>query len=153
MGPEVDVQNGWNLLRPRPFFMAIQHTDLRCLDLVRITGQSIVSTFALSMGHISHTCWWPVVLTSAYHPALLYYEYALTFDLERRLFWSQRSFKQLGSVLFFLNRYCAIIGYAPLVIQKFVLPESPLYLLCNPVHPYRKVLAFLTQTIIGSMLS
>lgn len=91
-------------------------------------------------------------LTAACHLALLYYDYALTFDLERRLFWSQRSFRQWGPVLFFLNRYCGVVGHAPLIVQKISRPPSPLYLLCNPVHPYRKILAFIIQTIIGSML-
>lgn len=91
------------------------------------------------------------VLTVAHHTVLLYYEYGLTLDLERRLFWSQRSFRQWGSALFFLNRYCGIIGHIPFVIQKLSGSMSPLYPLCSPVHPYRQILVFVTQIIIGCM--
>lgn len=79
---------------------------------------------------------------------LLYYDYALTFDLEHRLFWSWRSFKEWGSILFFLNRYCAAIGYSPLVVQRLALQMSPL-IPCEHVHSYREVLEFVMQSIIG----
>ncbi|KAF9785826.1 hypothetical protein BJ322DRAFT_743865 [Thelephora terrestris] len=80
---------------------------------------------------------------------LLYYDYALTLDRERSLFWSKGGFKQWGSVLFFLNRYCGVIGHAPVFIQKFAQSNSTLYLLCKPIHSYHQILALIMQTIIG----
>lgn len=156
MSSEVALQNGWSQLRRLRFllqFCAIfRRADLRYLGWVRFTGQSIVSSIALSMGSIFRMCQSPGLLTAAYHPALLYYDYALTLDLECRLFWSRRGFGQWGSLLFFLNRYCGILGHVPFVMQKFVRPKSALYLLCQPVHPYRQALAFTSQSIIGCML-
>ncbi|KAF9780089.1 hypothetical protein BJ322DRAFT_310118 [Thelephora terrestris] len=77
----------------------------------------------------------------------LYYDYTLTFDCERRLFWSPHSFKQWGSILFFLNRYCGVIGNAPVFIQLFVQPGPALYL-CKPVYSYHQILAVITQAIV-----
>lgn len=75
----------------------------------------------------------------------------LTFDCERRLFWSKRSFKQWGSILFFLNRYCGVIGHAPIFIQLFARPGSALYPLCGPVYSYHQFLAVIMQTIVVCM--
>ncbi|KAF9652457.1 hypothetical protein BDM02DRAFT_2748113 [Thelephora ganbajun] len=81
--------------------------------------------------------------------SLLYYDYALTFDRERRLFWSRHSFKQWGSLLFFLNRYCGVIGHAPIVVEMFARPMSALYLLCLHMHLYHQLLAVVMQAIVG----
>lgn len=98
------------------------------------------------MLRIYATC---LVLTTAYHPALLYYDYLLTFDRERRLFWSRRSFKQWGSLLFFLNRYCGVLGHAPVIIQTFSPPESAPYRFCPGLRLYHQILAIVMQTIVG----
>ncbi|KAF9788461.1 hypothetical protein BJ322DRAFT_635405 [Thelephora terrestris] len=80
---------------------------------------------------------------------LLYYDYVLTFDRERRLVWSQCSFKQWGTVLFFLNRYCGVIGHVPVFILKFAHPGSLLYHICKPLNSYHQTLAVILQTIVG----
>ncbi|KAF9791117.1 hypothetical protein BJ322DRAFT_1039880 [Thelephora terrestris] len=82
---------------------------------------------------------------------LLYYDYALTFDLELRLFWSQHSFKQWGSILFFLNRYFGVIGHVPFILQRVVRHNSALNRICKPFFPYRQILTFMMQTVIGSI--
>lgn len=76
---------------------------------------------------------------------LLYYDYALTFGSERRLLWSQRSFKQWGSILFFLNRYCAVLGHFPVFFQLFSQPGSAL---CKTVYSYHQILAVVLEAII-----
>ena len=90
-----------------------------------------------------------LVLTVANHPALLYYDYVLTFDRERRLFWSRHGFKQWGSLLFFLNRYCGIVGHVPVIIQTFTPPKSALYTICGPLHVYHQMLVVIMQAIAG----
>ena len=84
----------------------------------------------------------------ARYPALLYYDYALTFDYERRLFWSRQGITQWGSILFFLNRYCGIIGYIPVFTLLFARPGSALYHLCKPVYLYHQLLAVIMQSIV-----
>ena len=88
-------------------------------------------------------------LTVANFPALLYYDYALTVDRERRLFWSRQGLKQWGSLLFFLNRYCGVIGHAPVVVQAFASPRSAMFTLCGPLQSYHQILAIAMQTIVG----
>lgn len=79
---------------------------------------------------------------------LLYYDYVLTLDRERRLVWSRCSF-QWGTILFFLNRYCGVIGHALVLIQKFAQSNSPLYHFCKPLYLYHQILAVVMQAIIG----
>ncbi|KAF9778768.1 hypothetical protein BJ322DRAFT_491912 [Thelephora terrestris] len=80
---------------------------------------------------------------------LLYYDYALTFDREFRLFWSRRTIGQWGSVLFFVNRYCGVLGHVPVFIQMFPRPKSVLYHLCKPEYLYHEILAVVMQLVIG----
>lgn len=129
-----------------PFRATAHHPDFEYL--IRLAVQYI-ALIALSMGHDLRKRHSPIVLTAVHHPALLYYDYALTFDRERRLFWSQRSSKQWGSVLFFLNRYCGVIGNAPVFIQKFAQHNSALYFHCKLMRSYHQILAVIMQTIIG----
>lgn len=81
--------------------------------------------------------------------AILYYDYALTFGVERRLFWSLRSFKQWGSVLFFFNRYFGIVGNVPFAIEVFVGVESALFPLCKPSSAYRQITGVVMQIVVG----
>lgn len=106
---------------------------------------------SISLSTYRDTCYVPIFLTTAYHPAILYYDYTLTFDREFRLFWSRRSIEQWGSVLFFVNRYCGIIGHVPVIVQMFARPESALYRLCKPEYLYHEILAVVMQTVIGCM--
>jgi hypothetical protein len=96
-------------------------------------------------------CIWhlAIILITTYRLALLYYDYTLTFEREYRLFWSRRNIKQWGYILFFLNRYCGILGHVPVIVEMFPLPKSSLYSICKPVNSYHQVLAVMMQTIIG----
>lgn len=108
-----------------------------------------MTSIALSTGLVLHFCYSSIVLTATYHPALLYYDYMLTFGRERRLFWSQRRVKQWGPVLFFANRYCGVVGHVPVIIQMIPRPKSTAYLFCKPEYLYHEILVFVMQTIIG----
>jgi hypothetical protein len=115
--------------------------------MVKQSVRSLRSVWVISWVYIIL----PSVLTAAHHTALLYYDYALTFDLELRLFWSQHSFKQWGSILFFLNRYFGVIGHVPFILQRVVRHNSALNRICKPFFPYRQILTFMMQTVIGCM--
>jgi len=91
------------------------------------------------------------VLTVANCPALLYYDYVLTVDRERRLFWSRQGFKQWGSLLFFLNRYCGVLGHAPVFVQTFATPKDAMSVFCGHLQFYHQILAIAMQTIVGCM--
>lgn len=80
---------------------------------------------------------------------ILYYDYALTFSVEHRLFWSLRSFKQWGSVLFFFNRYFGIMSTIPFAIQVFVGVESALFPLCKHSVAYRQIAGVVIQVAVG----
>lgn len=129
--------------RPTP----VRHPNTRWLNWIRLTNQYMASV-AFSTGLSSHIC---CFLTPTCHPALLYYDYLLTFDRERRLFWSRNGFQQWGSLLFFLNRYCGILGHIPVLIQTFVPSETSLYRHCDLLHSYHQILAVIMQTIAGCM--
>lgn len=49
---------------------------------------------------------------------ILYYEYVLTLPTEVRQYW-QKGRWSLATVLFFLNRYVAIISHVPIVYEYF----------------------------------
>ena len=115
-----------------------------------MSGQYLAS-IALSMDHVLKTRYFSIVLTVANYTALLYYDYALTVDRERRLFWSRQGLKQWGSLLFFLNRYCGVIGHAPVVVQAFASPRSAVSTLCGNLQSYHQILAITMQTIVGCM--
>ena len=144
------IQNGSGQLRCF-FSRSSRHPGGILILHTRLAGQYI-TLIAISM---SDTCVSVTsrILTATHHQALLYYDYALTFARERRLFWSWGTSKQWGSVLFFLNRYCGVIGHAPVVIEKFTRPKSTLYLLCGPLGLYHQALAIIMQTIVGCMSS
>lgn len=131
--------------------VSVWHSNVWHLNWIRLTIQYMAS-IAFSADNTSHIWCLSIVLTTAYRPALLYYDYLLTFDRERRLFWSWRGFKQWGSPLFFLNRYCGVLGHVPIIIQTFASPESTLQRLCYRMSLYHYILAIIMQTIAGCML-
>ena len=50
--------------------------------------------------------------------ALLYYEYIITFEAEVSRIWATCRFNT-PTVIFFLNRYVAIFGHIPIVLEFF----------------------------------
>ena len=108
-----------------------------------------MTSIAFSMDHISQIRRFSTVLTVVNYPALLYYDYVLTVDRERRLFWSRRGLKQWGSLLFFLNRYCGVLGHAPVFVQAFAAPGAAVSIFCSHLQFYHQMLAITMQTIVG----
>lgn len=141
------VRNGWDQLRCFVLFLfyaTVQHLDFGCSDspnttLLRSRSVRVISCTFYGL---------PIVLTAAYHLALLYYDYALTFGREFNLFWSLKSFKRWGSILFLLNRYCGVIGHAPIFVEIFTRPGSAL---CGHLHLYHQFLGIVMQSIVAGM--
>ena len=108
-----------------------------------------MTSIAFSMDHILQIRCFSTVLTVANYSALLYYDYVLTVDRERRLFWSRRGLKKWGSLLFFLNRYCGVLGHAPVFVQAFASPRVSMSAFCGHLQFYHQILAITMQTIVG----
>ncbi|KAA1473549.1 hypothetical protein DENSPDRAFT_780287, partial [Dentipellis sp. KUC8613] len=95
---------------------------------------------------------------------ILYYDYLVTLSAEVEYFWLQPRRLNWPSALFFANRYGAILGHIPFVIEVFLFPvnqswvifsgmhKEPLVLLghgaagCNPLHSQSQ---YLTEDFIG----
>ncbi|KAJ7473252.1 hypothetical protein FB451DRAFT_1248846, partial [Mycena latifolia] len=77
---------------------------------------------------------------------LLFYEYFLTLDWEVSRYWAAE-FKW-PNLLFFANRYGALLGNIPVVIQFFwTTPSSP-----NKLITYHQYFILATQFVVGAML-
>jgi hypothetical protein len=50
------------------------------------------------------------------YPAILYYDYILTFSIEIERFWTRLSW---ASCFFFMNRYLVLLGHIPTIWQYF----------------------------------
>ncbi|KAK6966310.1 hypothetical protein R3P38DRAFT_3155561 [Favolaschia claudopus] len=88
--------------------------------------------------------------------ALLFYDYLLTLDLEISRYWGSRF--SWPTVLFFINRYGALLGNVPVIVQKFwSAPESSAlspHKLTTKEHLelYHQWFVITTQILIGVML-
>ena len=56
--------------------------------------------------------------------AILYYDYLLTFQLEVDRLWSVGRYTW-ASVLFFVNRYLALLGHIPVIYEFFWTEHHP----------------------------
>lgn len=121
-------------------------SDPMYFNLIRLT-EHYVALIALSTSRHYTRCS-STVLTEACYTAMLYYDYFLTLGHEWRLLWKRDSLRRWGSILFFLNRYCGIIGHAPVFVETFTSQNSPL---CRHIHAYHQALAALMQTITAGM--
>ncbi|KAJ7436695.1 hypothetical protein FB451DRAFT_1307041 [Mycena latifolia] len=89
---------------------------------------------------------------------LLFYEYFLTLDWEVSRYWAVE-FKW-PNLLFFANRYGALLGNIPVVIQFFwTTPSSPNKLIvrslpcrCSSLETYHQYFILATQFVVGAML-
>ncbi len=55
---------------------------------------------------------------------ILYYDYILTFSCEVEVFWPHENRVGWVSSLYFLNRYVAIFGYFPIVLELILSSDS-----------------------------
>lgn len=123
------------------------YPDFGYFNLTRLTDQYVAS-IALSTSRHRIRCSSVVLTEVCYYTALLYYDYLLTLGREWRLLWKWNSLRQWGSILFFLNRYCGIIGHTPIFVEIFASQDSAF---CRHMHAYHQALAALMQTIIAGM--
>jgi hypothetical protein len=68
---------------------------------------------------------------------ILYYDYALTFEDERRLFW--KSPWTRSSLLFFINRYPMLLGNLALLVVRYL--HGPTAVCVHPyyLHAYQRL--------------
>ncbi|KAJ7626511.1 hypothetical protein B0H17DRAFT_1110663 [Mycena rosella] len=84
--------------------------------------------------------------------ALLFYEYFLTLDWEVSRYWTIE-FKA-ANLLFYANRYSALLGNILVVFQYFwTTPSSPAKsLVCSSVETYHQYFILVNQFLVGAML-
>ncbi|KAG6907218.1 hypothetical protein DXG01_009874 [Tephrocybe rancida] len=58
------------------------------------------------------------------HPAILYYDYALTLPAEIDRFWSTRTISWVSG-FYYLNRYLTLFGHIPVMVQQYWAFEGP----------------------------
>ncbi|KAA1473562.1 hypothetical protein DENSPDRAFT_279792 [Dentipellis sp. KUC8613] len=78
---------------------------------------------------------------------ILYYDYLLTLPAEVRLFWfrSRRARWSWPSILFFLNRYAALLGHVPFIIEVFIFPANRT--VCETINKFHQFYAALSQLL------
>ncbi|ESK87060.1 hypothetical protein Moror_11941 [Moniliophthora roreri MCA 2997] len=58
---------------------------------------------------------------------LIYYEYFITLEIEVERYWAHWRTFSLASTIFFLNRYVAVFGHVPVIVQYFWTKEPSPY--------------------------
>ncbi|KAM5538874.1 hypothetical protein V8D89_007596 [Ganoderma adspersum] len=87
-----------------------------------------------------------VRIASAATFAILYFDYAVTFDAEVERFWKARF--SSPSFVFYLNRYLSLFGHIPVIYQFYWANEQSV---CSKVQMYHQILAGLTQVIVAGL--
>ncbi|TFY52196.1 hypothetical protein EVG20_g10661 [Dentipellis fragilis] len=86
---------------------------------------------------------------------ILYYDYLVTFSAEVEYFWLQPRRLNWPSALFFVNRYGALLGHIPFVIEVFIYPIICVPLgarqFCSGVHKYHQPYAALLQLVVVAL--
>jgi len=83
--------------------------------------------------------------------AILYYDYALTFQTELSLFWSSQQFKW-GTVIFFLNRYTIFFGYMPTIVELFFRNPEDNLKTCHKLTSYQQYMTVIVQAIVAVIM-
>lgn len=65
-----------------------------------------------------------ILIVDAPLPAILFYDYIVTFTSEVQLFWRPRNKITLPSILFFLTRYLTLFGHILLATEVFMFPVN-----------------------------
>ncbi|KAF9446754.1 hypothetical protein P691DRAFT_707960 [Macrolepiota fuliginosa MF-IS2] len=83
---------------------------------------------------------------------ILYYDYLLTLGDEIRLFWSEKL--TVTIVIFYLNRYIALLGHIPIIFGRYLLSlSSDRTQVCSNLLKYHQYLAGIVQIIAGFALA
>jgi len=73
--------------------------------------------------------------------------------MERERFWSSRAFSW-ASFFFYANRYLALFGHVPVIVQYFWTTRSPLKIeICHTLHSYHEYYAVVVQLIVAILLT
>ncbi|KAJ7041564.1 hypothetical protein C8F04DRAFT_1079269 [Mycena alexandri] len=82
---------------------------------------------------------------------IVVYDYALTVKQEVARFWGPKL--TWGTALFYLNRYSALFGTMPVVIEYFMTTTDPKRIaLCHALSRYHTYFALLSQILVAVML-
>ncbi|KAJ7129076.1 hypothetical protein C8R46DRAFT_1236673 [Mycena filopes] len=85
---------------------------------------------------------------------IVVYEYALTLKQEVARFWGTKL--TWGTALFYVNRYSALFGTMPVVVEYFMTTTNPnripLWVPCNALSQYHTYFALLSQILVSVML-
>ncbi|KAJ7895559.1 hypothetical protein B0H14DRAFT_2680829 [Mycena olivaceomarginata] len=82
---------------------------------------------------------------------VLVYEYTLTFRLEVERYWGTRL--TAGNALFFINRYSALFGTVPILVELLSTTTDPSKAaMCHGFQEYHKYFVLLSQILVAVML-
>ncbi|KAJ7135774.1 hypothetical protein C8R44DRAFT_768986 [Mycena epipterygia] len=82
---------------------------------------------------------------------ILLYDYVLTFEREVARYWGTPLV--WGTVLFYINRYSALIGTIPVVVEYLLTTTDPSKVkVCDGLQSYHKYFALLSQILVSIML-
>ncbi|KAF9525441.1 hypothetical protein CPB83DRAFT_859565 [Crepidotus variabilis] len=88
---------------------------------------------------------------------ILYYDYYLTFPVEVERMWRRGTGFSWAVGLFYLNRYMALFGHIPVVVEYFWRTSSPnkprVSAICNLLQSYHQYLAIVVQVIVAALLA
>jgi len=76
---------------------------------------------------------------------VLCYDYVLTLGMEMSRFWSPLQFSW-GTVIFLLNRYVALFGHVPVMVEIFLQHHTDD--VCHILHVYHQYLAIIVQILV-----
>ncbi|KAF8175464.1 hypothetical protein K438DRAFT_1608527, partial [Mycena galopus ATCC 62051] len=79
--------------------------------------------------------------------SLLFYDFFLTLDVEISRYWN--SAPKFGTLLFFANRYVALLGNIPVVIENLWTTPIPR---CQHLETYHQYFIIVTQLLVGLIL-
>jgi len=84
---------------------------------------------------------------------ILYYDYVLTLPTEIRRFWTLQSFSW-AAFFFFLNRYLAVLGRIPVVMETFWNPADLAHKpnVCHLLQVFHQYLEVAIQFVVGVLL-
>ncbi|KAF7350295.1 hypothetical protein MVEN_01333500 [Mycena venus] len=83
--------------------------------------------------------------------SILVFDYALTFSDEVARYWGTRL--TCGTALFYINRYTALFGTAPILAEMLLTTTDPSKTaMCDGFQEYHKYLALLSQILVAVML-
>ncbi|KAJ7282334.1 hypothetical protein C8J57DRAFT_44478 [Mycena rebaudengoi] len=92
-----------------------------------------------------------IVSQSYYFPGILVYDYALTFPAEVARYWGTRM--TWGTAFFYLNRYSALLGTAPILAELLLTTTDPSKAaMCAALQGYRTYFSLWSLILVAVIL-